>query len=162
MYCVLRSVELPMLEQVFQCVWNVSSSEENQKSKALFQNRTKKRKKKKPELCLKKTLPELWWKLKMTWTQVLPRNVNKRFSKRFFYFLKVTLKIYLQDVLVCYMFSSTHYGAKEGLQTYTFWNVWEAFRDCDKQEQARAKRDGTESVTTDFCANPRIGNKTFR
>ena len=36
-----------MLEQVFQCVWNVSSSEENQKSKALFQNRTKKREKKK-------------------------------------------------------------------------------------------------------------------
>ena len=61
------------------------------------------------------------------------------------------------------MFSSAHHGAKEGLQTYTtFWNVWEAFRDYDKQEQARTKRDGTESVTTDFCANPRIGNKTFR
>ena len=52
------------------------------------------KKKKQAELCLKKTLPKLWWKLKMTWTKVLPRNVNK-------------------------------------------------------------------SVTTDFCANPRIGNKTF-
>ena len=100
----------------------------------------------------------------MTWTQVLPRNVNKRFSKRFFLFSKSYVKDLrnLQDVLVCYMFSSTHHGAKEGLQTYTFWNVWEAFRDYDKQKQGGAKRDGTESVTTDFCANPRIGNKTFR
>ena len=46
------------------------------------------------------------------------------------------------------MFSSAHHGAKEGLQTYTFWNVWEAFRDYDKQEQARAKRDGTKKRTS--------------
>ena len=65
------------------------------KVKHSFKIGLRREKKKKPELCLKKTLPELWWKLKMTWTQVLPRNVNKRFSKRFFYFLKVTLKIYV-------------------------------------------------------------------
>ena len=32
----------------------------------------------------------------------------------------------------------------------------------NKSKARGAKRDGTESVTTDFCANPRIGNKTFR
>ena len=95
-----------------------------------------KKKKKQAELCLKKTLPKLWWKLKMAWTQVLPRNVNKRFSKRFLFSKSYVKDLRnLQDVLVCYMFSSAHHGAKEGLQTYTFWNVWEAFRDYDKQEQ---------------------------
>ena len=32
----------------------------------------------------------------------------------------------------------------------------------NKSKARGAKQDGTESVTTDFCANPRIGNKTFR
>lgn len=35
----------------------------------------------------------------------------------------------LQDILVCYVLSSAHHEAKELLQTYTFENIWEAFRD---------------------------------
>ena len=31
----------------------------------------------------------------------------------------------------------------------------------NKSKARGAKRNGTESVTTDFCANPRIGNKIF-